>query len=213
MGVCKSTNAGATWGLRQNLTSGTGICRDIAVAPTQGAVVYAVGESGSYGCVYRSANAGGAWQDVTGNLNTLIAGYWDALCVAIHPADANKVYVGTTRGVFSTSNGGANWAATGLALSTADLAFSPIQGESIAFAPGTAGDSLFAATGAGVYYSEDSGAAWRPMIEGLTVVNCMSLDVDPVNYYVFAGTNGAGVWRLYLGEPTATANPIWMRYR
>ncbi len=218
-GMCirKSTDAGLTWDLLEEFGTDYGACNAIAVAPSQSTVVYAVGNAYGEGRVYRSANAGADWQDVTGNLGTLAGDYWSPAAVLVHPDNANRVYVGAYAGVFLTTDGGATWSATGQIYSVSDLAFSPIQGETLEFqptlSPGPSDDSIFAASRSGIYYSADSGANWTEIGDGMTVDNCLTLATDSVNNYLFAGTEGGGVWRISLGEPEASAGLIWTRYR
>ena len=64
MSVCKTTNAGLSWGIRKNLGVGASypsICWDIAVAPGDSSIVYAGGQEDGYVKVFRSADGGNSW--------------------------------------------------------------------------------------------------------------------------------------------------------
>jgi len=207
MAVCKSGNAGQTWGTRRQLTAGQGTCYDIAVAPSNSNIVYAVGEEYSGGWrakVCRSPDAGSTWNDVTNNLYSLgfssegfSAGQVNA--VLVHPSSADKAFVGTDRGVFSTANGGTSWGSTSLTVWVNDLARDPDN------------DVLYAATsGNGVYESEDGGTTWLPINSGLGQLNCLCLGFDAVHEFLFVGTQGGGVWRR---SPKNSAGPAWSRYQ
>ncbi|MCG8457515.1 MAG: hypothetical protein MI919_14670, partial [Holophagales bacterium] len=57
---------------------------------------------------YVSNDRGQTWNDVTGNLTTLLpdADYWEVVAL---PSDANTLFLATDVGVFATTDGGVNW--------------------------------------------------------------------------------------------------------
>jgi len=61
--------------------------------------------------VYKTVNGGATWTDITGSGPT---GLPDAPVrgIARHPADPQRLYVGTEVGVFATANGGQTWSTT-----------------------------------------------------------------------------------------------------
>jgi len=102
--VMESTDGGQTWSdvgfgtvAVQNLTT-------IAVDPTNGAILYALGTSsnGSVGGLYKSTNSGGAWSDVSAGLGT-----HELRALALDPASTGNLFVGSDdNGLFASSSGG-----------------------------------------------------------------------------------------------------------
>jgi photosystem II stability/assembly factor-like uncharacterized protein len=79
--------------------------------------------------------------------------------LAVDPITSTTLYAGTSRGVFKSTDGAANWivANTGLpAFSVPSLAVNPMTPTTLY--AGTAGD--------GVYKSTDGGATWQPTGQG-----------------------------------------------
>jgi photosystem II stability/assembly factor-like uncharacterized protein len=107
--------------------------------------------------------------------------------------DGDNVYAGGIRGVFASTDGGANWSQT-LVRSVASLAVD--------------GEAVYAGTrGGGVFMSTDRGATWHPA--GLRGKNVGELAVDSRSAAVYAGsfrglyvsTNGGTSWRRLSAMP------------
>ncbi len=102
-----TSNAGAgvksAWTNRSTGLPGGSITH-IEVSPKSAALVYAtVGGSGS-DHVFRSADGGATWTDISGDLpDVVVSG------LAIDPDLANTFYIATDIGVFWTTDGGVNW--------------------------------------------------------------------------------------------------------
>jgi photosystem II stability/assembly factor-like uncharacterized protein len=114
---------------------------------------------------------------------------WDAI---LHPAASNgrrvgplgpvrsTLYVGTTAGVYSSTDGGTTWMAAGLELSTASV-------RSIVIDPNVP-SRVYAGTH-GLFRSVDGGAHW---ININPYLNASALAIDPINTaLVYAGDDGA----------------------
>ena len=189
------------WGTRRTLASGAlgSTCRDIAVAPSDANIVYAAGNAGGIK-VYRSANAGTDWSDITGNLPN-VSGGRIGHALLVDPIDLDRVLVGTERGVFETLDGGATWSAKGLSADVRDFVRDASDG------------AIYTVTlGDGVFRSQDGGVTWQTINFGLDYKKCLCIALDPVQRYLFVGTEGGGVWRLDLSAENATM-PIWRRYQ
>ena len=98
----------ATW---TNVTHGLPprVITQVAVDPKIATKAYVTfsgftGFGDNQGHVFRTANGGASWQDISSNLpNTPVN------CIVIHPTMTNILIVGTDVGVFYTTNGGSSW--------------------------------------------------------------------------------------------------------
>lgn len=78
----------------------------------------------------------------------------------------------------------------------------------------TAGDKLFMGTDFGVLYSDDEGATWYPLGQGMPLVQVLSLKVRGTsNQYLLAGTYGRGAYyidisNLPTGAKSVDANDV-----
>lgn len=109
-GVWKTTNGGASWRplmeLEPTLTIGA-----VAIAPSNPSVMYAAsGEDGggwnpawSGVGLYRSSNGGASWTLMSGVPSTRFS------AIAVHPKNANVIYVAGNRGLHKSTDGGLTW--------------------------------------------------------------------------------------------------------
>jgi len=105
----------------------------------------------------------------------------DILALAIDPVTLTTLYAAMDGGgLFKTTDGGANWNATGLTnISVLALAIDPLT-------PTT----LYAGADGGLFKSTDGGASWSAT--GLTGIVVSSLAIDPLTpTTLYAGTQGA----------------------
>lgn len=100
----------------------------------------------------------------------------------------SAIFAGTNGdGIFRTTDNGVTWLQSNNGLGNGFIrAFASLQ------VPG--GVHLFAATEGGVYRTMDLGQLWSPVNNGLTNPSVRALTV--AQGFVFAGTNGGGVFRL-----------------
>lgn len=192
MSVCKTTNGGANWGTRRPISSDENehtACWDIAVAPGDSAIVYAGGQGGNEVKVFRSADAGDSWVDVTGNLASMHALGDIVYTIWVTPDDPNALMAGTSKGVYQTTDGGLNW-------------FPMLHIPSIrAIVYCEANETLYAASeGYGVFCTRDCGSSWWELNDGIECLKALCLGLDPQNGLLFVGTYGGGVYRLDVGE-------------
>ena len=218
--VRKSTDGGVSWGAPYNLIPDCqtfAYCLDIAVAPSDSTIIYAVGYESPdlprwdiYNAprVYRSHDSGDTWQDVSSNLEALMPGHswtlWDlgARAAAVHPTDSETVYVGTNVGFFYSINGGVSWSATTLTVSVNALAYDLTR------------HSIYAATNdEGVFVSPDGGVTWRAINQGLGSLKCLCVGFDSQTDCLFVGTKNSGIWRAKVGPGFARAVFEWTQYQ
>ena len=150
-GAFKSTNGGATW---QRTSRGLkrGSISDLAVAPSDSSIVYAVGNG-----VFVSRDGGASWSGP-------ILDWSYVLAVDVDPRDPRRVWIGTSAGLFWSPDGGITWAVadSDLIARVVDIAVDPFDS-----------DTVYAAVSAmedyginGIVKSTDAGATWVALDEG-----------------------------------------------
>ena len=194
MVVIKSTDGGRTWPNRSFPGSGGygTFCRAIAVAASNPAVVYAGGQTDYDPKVYRSANGGSTWVDISGNLNAMLSRYNYVYAIWVSPYNPDAVLVGTDQGIFACTVEGRNqirtWNMTEISHRTLDFAYDQPTG------------TIYAATFQGVFSSQDEGATWLEVNDGLGFLNSTCIDIDIPQRLLYVGTAGGSVWRLMLPD-------------
>jgi hypothetical protein len=176
LGVSVSRDTGATWTRVALSSGGADFCYSLALAPSAARTVYAAGQAGGTGVVYRSTDLGSTWARTAGSPSDTVFG------LAVNPTDAGQVIAATPGGLFRTTNAGANWTLTGAGTGFRSVRF--LDGHDAA----AGGDS-------GVIFSTNGGADWYDISSGLegTAVSCLAFTVRQENILI-AGTRGASCW-------------------
>lgn len=187
----KSTDSGANWTAKTVSPVGEyALSYVLAVSPANPNLVYMSGYyySGSaYNKLYKSADGGATWQDVTGTIGT---GY-QILGLAVDPTNANKVYAATAWGIFRSSDAGGSW--------TKNSGYA--YGYALAIDK-TNPNTLYAGYNKEVYKSTDGGVNWTKSTGMFGT--CSVVLVSTTNLYF--GSN-AGVYRsLNAGSSWQEAN-------
>jgi len=132
------------------------------------------------GKIYRSTDEGVSWEQI--NLNMNVGYIWSML-----PLNNGVILAATEKGIYSSNNQGIEW--TLFALADKDV-------RSIVANAGT----LYAAVwGEGVLKSNDNGASWIPINNGLDFLAVNSLAVDS-NGNIYVGSFGGGLFKLAVGS-------------
>jgi hypothetical protein len=183
--VSYSRDSGTTW-TRCNLSGAfPGWCYALAVAPSQRNVVYAAGCANGAGAAYRSTDFGVTWSATGAAPADTVFG------LAVHPADAGRVFAATPSGTFYTTNAGGSWSNLG---GGSDL-------KAVKFHPWGA-DTMYVGGNAGVSVSHNAGGAWTAMNAGLDGRKVASLEFAAQDgLLLLAGTVGGAcyVWQLNTG--------------
>jgi len=134
--------------------------------------------------VWLSDDAGVSWEQVLRSEETI---------VAVSCASPRRVYaLGENGRLWRSDMGGAVWQA-GRSL--------PVPEAQALCTDPTNQDRLFAACGNAVFVSEDGAATWRQLGRPpFSLPAVVSLALDPERKVLYAGTRGAGVWRIKLAR-------------
>jgi len=174
--IYNPSNSSATWSeLPVNAASGMEI-HDICIDPANTQNIYAAlaGSGGRQGAIYKSANGGTSWQNITGSLPSNY-GYWDVaisgstICVA-----GGESFYMVPVGIFKSVNGGSSWQdiSTGFPTKICNSVHIDPINSNLIYA-GTDGD--------GVYISQNGGNSWDYTIEGAEHLHINHITADPQN--------------------------------
>jgi photosystem II stability/assembly factor-like uncharacterized protein len=157
--------------------------------------------AGTTGGVYKSLDRTEHWQPINDGLSIKAMG--GALShgvnvIVLHPTHPETLYIGTTRGLFSSTNGGAHWTQNRTIPSgnVAALVINPRD------------PAMMYAGGIGVFKTTDGGATWTAVSTGLTNTAVRVLVMDPQEpQTLYAGTNG-GVLKTIDGGQHWVSKPL-----
>jgi ligand-binding sensor domain-containing protein len=147
------------------------------------------------GGLFRTDDAMGnqvSWENVTGNYPG-----GQVTDIAMRKGDGRFVYV--TRGrmtgdhLYTSQNGGSDWQATGTGLPA-------VPANSVCVDPRSP-HRVFVGTDIGVYISEDDGAHFEPLMNGMPSGNVVvDMEIDDSPYVLTAASFGRGAWQMHLPE-------------
>ncbi len=118
----------------------------------------------------------------------------DTLYVLSFAVIDTNLFIGTSKGVFRSTDNGTSWKIlnNGLPSILSDIFDCPLT---------TSGKNLFVGIYDNIYLSTDNGTSWTSANSGLTGLSMLSLATSSTD--LFAGTS-AGVWRRPLSEMVST---------
>ncbi len=154
------------------------------------------------GGVFKSVNAGATWGLAGGGLPST-----RVFALAVDPANPQRLYAGTTRGLARSPDGGLNWLSEKVVTNHPNF-FNLAPYISVGSVTAVAVDpvspnSVYAGTAQGVFKSTDAGLSWALSSTGLAVSSATELAIaptTPVTIYaggaagVYYSTNGAATW-------------------
>jgi len=157
-------------------------------------IVY-VGIRGEKGGILKSVDGGETWEDASKGL-----GNTDFNRLKVSPHDRDFVLAGMKRGdgqsevLWETADGGNSWESNrwfrDIRITITDIVFHP-RNPDVIYVSGNEGDS----EQNGVYWSDNGGADWRLVREGMSDTEIGALEIDEVRddlYFLYAGSTEAG---------------------
>jgi len=188
-GIWVSQDGGAHWKPANNALSQDAHVATLAVHPKYPAIVWAATTNRG---LLRTTDGGVSWKAV----NIPSPRKLNALSVAISPTAPYRIYAGLARGgVFRGDAGGVNFKPlpSGLSpeASITEVAIDPTNASNVYVA-----DLL-----SGVYRWDAKTAGWEPINNGLQVREVNALAIAANGKALYAGTEGAGVFRLDAPSP------------
>ena len=199
----KTANAAGLWtAISGDLTDGPdpgnlgfGTITTIGVSPNTPGVVYVGTDDAN---VWVTANDGGNWTNISAGLPNR----W-VTRVTVHPTDPNTAYV-TLSGykvgdhaahIYKTTNAGANWTPIG-----GNLFDAPIN--DVVIDPDHPESALYIATDFGVYMTNDDGANWIALDQGMPAVTPVhDIDFHQATRKLAAGTHGRSMYAITVACP------------
>ena len=187
-GIFKTTSAGDTWaamseGLARLEDGGAleGDYLDLAIDPNNSQIVYAAQTSlvqPGAGFLFKTVDGGQQWAGSQGP---------SVFSVTLSPADSQALYLATSVGILTSSDGGASFEDPMLPLiSIIEVAVDPQNT-----------DTIYAATQLlGVVKTSNGGEVWTLASSGLPPTAALALELDPTNSsLLYFGASGPGVFR------------------
>ncbi|MFK8031724.1 MAG: glycoside hydrolase family 97 N-terminal domain-containing protein [Gammaproteobacteria bacterium] len=173
-GVHASVNGGDSF---QSSSSGMSLfVRSVVIDPANPDVFYAASLVGG---VFKSTDGGLTWQSKGLTERNLFE-------VALHPTDADQVYVATSKGVAFSRDGGETWTDVG---QRSPFALSMVVNPSDR-------NRVYIGSPAGkVFGSTDGGRSWSSLDQGLPVANIIALTIDPDSDELYASAERIGVYK------------------
>ncbi|MFH1888487.1 MAG: hypothetical protein ABH806_00185 [Candidatus Omnitrophota bacterium] len=117
-----------------------------------------------------------SWQDISREV-------LDLKTVLVNPDNPDNIYIGAHNGIFKTSNGGAGWR------NILSLKGRNHQINFLSFNLGYR-NSLYAATGNGLFYSFDDGETWKKIFRGKNYLESECTCVVALSNLIYLGTKG-----------------------
>ncbi|MBI1922345.1 MAG: hypothetical protein HYS23_14815, partial [Geobacter sp.] len=185
-GVYKDTGTSGVWVLSNTgLPAGQGI-RALAMDNANPNTVYA-GLNG--GGIYKTVNGGSNWSPI--GLDGLFV-----RDIAVDPYNSAILFAATNNGIYKTTDWGGSWQIlTSTVFASADIRKIVLPSANPALNPlPMQTDTVYVATGDGLYESIDGGATWNRLVLASQSINSIAIDPQQPNT-LYAGTSDAGIFK------------------
>jgi photosystem II stability/assembly factor-like uncharacterized protein len=201
MGVFETRNGGEQWTKKMEGMKEVLMVVTLGMDPTRPSILYA----GTSGGVYKSIDQAGHWEKAnnglvpTDMLKTSRA--LNVTAIQVDPYEPDTIYAATLAGLYKTTDAAKAWKRIGASLAD-QMIFAMVLDR-------TRRGVIYIAGRDGVHRSEDAGATWTLMNNGLVSTNIRTIaqsETDPKIFY--AGTNGSGLYRSKNAGETWEPMPV-----
>lgn len=172
-------NQTPAWVQKNTTSLGSGKIRNIAIAPSNDAIVFWT----KFNNLYKSTDGGTSYSIITTTTNDIVA-------ITVHNTNPDIVYVvtqGTGGKVLQSTDGGVTFSDISSGL--------PMIGKNVIKHQDRSTDNaLYLGTSLGVYYKDDSMTTWQPFSTNLPNVSVTDLEINLEDKKLVASTYGRGVW-------------------
>ncbi|MFC1552380.1 T9SS type A sorting domain-containing protein [Candidatus Latescibacterota bacterium] len=188
LGMLKSTDGGENWDFINNgLESTYKNINHIAIHPTNPDIVF-IGTLNSG--IYKTEDGGNNWSESSDGIIVP-----DVRAIVFDSSNYNILYAGCQRGsIYKSTDGGNNWQQISFGIdpeaAIRSIVMDPTNSQTI-----YAGDWL-----SGVYRSTNGGRTWFHINDGLRTRAVHKMAISSDGEYIYAGTQGEGVFRLVLEQ-------------
>ncbi|MDH4101410.1 MAG: hypothetical protein OEV28_12650, partial [Nitrospirota bacterium] len=215
-GLFRTNDGGSNWEKSNALPSAVTVT-SIAIAPSASNTIYAATDRG----LYKSTNAGLTWEkifaadisDGDDEGEQALSGMDEAeetdkagaelTVVAVDPEDDKTLYVGSTRGVYVSEDGGLSWDMT------SDIGLAGRDIRHMAINPTETG-TLYVATGNGVFRYFKTAKRWMELYQGLTSPDIRHLAFDAFKNNTLWAATKSGVFKATLTDQNGTHKNMGM---
>ncbi len=206
VGVFRSVNGGRSWEERMNGMTEVNFIVSLGLDPQRPNVLYA----GTTGGVYRTMDGTESWQKISTGMVAhdakMASMALGVNSLAVDPTDSSRLFAGTTKGLYQSTDAGEHWEKIGGDIENAYVAVVQIDPQQ----PST----LYLATSNQVQKSLDSGVTWEAKTQGIEATSIRSLQLSPKDPQIlYIGTNGGGLYRSTDGGDSWNRLPLELSQR
>lgn len=173
-GIYYSSDKGGTW---NSMNNGDIIGMILYTITVDGNNVYVGAQDGH---IYKTNDNGTNWLDIKNN--PLV---FSVKSIGI---SGNKIFAGTSKGVFLTTDNGGTWVERNTGLKNQDITDIKFNNNL----------TYVSTRGGGIYISNNDGLVWFDINDNLPDINATAITFD--NQYIYAGSQNASVCRRLLSE-------------
>lgn len=188
-GIFFSSDSGESWIQKSTgLPSGLGRI-SVQLAPSSPTILYALMEVNTIARIYKSTNYGASWNLSYSGAESFFNGQgWFDNFIEVHPTNPDIVLAGGID-VFRTSNGGASWSNTTNGYSGGNV---HVDQHAACFYQQNP-NIVFLGNDGGMYVSNNAGATWSDINNGLEITQFYAMAIDESKSNVnYGGTQDNG---------------------